>query len=55
MDDGYRLKHLPPPNRPLPRQVDYDASRDPSLKRPDPQCALLMLFLFRTYLVDLLL
>jgi hypothetical protein len=40
MDDGYRLKHLPPPNRSLPRQVDYDASRDPRLKRVDIQSGL---------------
>ena len=44
MDDGYRLKYLPPLNRFLPRQVDYDASRDPRLKRPDLQCTLLVFF-----------
>lgn len=42
MDDGYRLKHFPPPNRSLPRQVDYDASRDPRLKRVDIQGPLVL-------------
>ena len=53
MDDRYQLKHFPPPNRSLPRQVDYDASRDPRLKRVDIQGPLVLVFHFGTSIFDL--
>ncbi|KIM40817.1 hypothetical protein M413DRAFT_445622 [Hebeloma cylindrosporum] len=37
IDDRRRLQHIPPLNRSLRPQVDYDASRDPRLKRLDVQ------------------
>ena len=46
MDNRYGLKYFPPPNRFVPRQVDYDASRDPRLKLVDMQSALALVFPF---------